>query len=557
MATKIMDCDLAVIGAGGYGMVCAAKAADLLPGKKIIVIEKARKPGGATIFGHGPNNVYDSTWQRNAGAEPKSPQDPSGVFFDFLVSKGETEAKKYFKVGEIIFMGKMTQKIGIDMPGRIDKYKDLDDPSIGPGWWGSYLVDKMMECCKNMNVPVLSETRAKKFIKDSSGKITGIIADTKDGELQVNFRSCFIGAGGFGADYKKCQELWPKVYNNMPMHNLVPPSLTGDLIDAAREAGAGIDLKNAGCNTQGPYHHPYSYTVHIMAKTDAMVLQVNPEGVRVPTQGFSRPGQEFENPLVYSIGDQNILEKAAELAPDQISEPEDKARVKKWMEEIEEEAAVDENGRYGRHTTKANTLVELALKLGMDPNVLMATVEKYNRECEAGKGQGGLPQNSGQGGQGGGAGGMGAAPATSQIPVKKAPFYAIFLQPFRQCTHGGIIVNVNQEVLDAKGNVMPGLYAGGDCTTEYTLNTGSQTGGQGGQQGGQGGPQGGQGGSQGGQGGSQGGQGGQGSGGGGGGGMRSRAGIFGNYTAGTGGGMMGFYKGITAATNIAEYLKKA
>jgi succinate dehydrogenase/fumarate reductase flavoprotein subunit len=522
MATKIMDCDLAVIGAGGYGMICAVKAADLLSGKKVIILEKAKNPGGATIFGHGPNNIYDSTWQRNAGAEPRSPQDPSGVFFDYLVSKGEADAKKYFRVGETTFMGKVAQKIGIDMPRRIDKYKDLDDPSIGPGWWGSYLVDKMMECCKKMNVPVLTETRAKKFIKNSSGKITGVIADTKDGELQVNFKACFIGAGGFGADYKKCQELWPKVYNNMPMHNLVPPSLTGDLIDAAQEAGAGIDLKNAGCNTQGPYHHPYSYTVHIMAKTDAMALQVNPEGERVPTQGFSRPGQEFANPLVYSIADQNILEKAAELAPEQISEPGDKDRVKKWREELAEEAAVDEKGRYGRHTTKANTLVELALKLGMDPNVLLASVEKYNKECESGKGQGST------GGQGG-AGGVGATSSIPQIPVKKGPFYAIFLQPFRQCTHGGIIVNVKQEVLDAQGNVMSGLYAGGDCTTEYTVNTGSQTGGQGGQGAGQSG----------------------------GGGMRSRAGIFGDYIAGTGGGMMGFSKGITAAINMAEYIKKA
>jgi succinate dehydrogenase/fumarate reductase flavoprotein subunit len=518
MATKVMDCDLLVIGAGGYGMTCAVKAADLLAGKKVIVIEKAKKTGGATILAHGPNQIYDSTWQRKAGAEPQEPQGLSGQWFDWLVSKGGAE--KYFKVGEISFMGKPAQKVGIDMPRRIDKYKDLDDPSIGPGWWGSYIVDKMLECCLKMNVPVLTETRAKRFIKDFGGRITGVIADTNDGELQVNFKACFIGAGGFGADYKKCQALWPKVYNNKPMHCLVPPSLTGDLIDAAQEAGTGIDLKNAGCNTQGPYHHPYSYTVHIMAKTEVMNLQINPSGERVPTQGWSgRPGEEFENPLVYAIGDQKMMEKAAELAPQQISEPGDKERVKKWREDIAEEASIDEKGRYGRHTTKADTIVELALKLGMDPNVLRASIEKYNKECESASG-------------------------AAQMPVKKGPFYAIFLQPFMQCTHGGIIVNADQEVMDAQGNVMPGLYAGGDCTTEYTINTGSQAGGPSGAPGGQPG-----------QGGAPGGQGGAPKGGGGG--PMSRAGLFGNYKAGTGGGMMGLHKGIIAATKIAEYLKKA
>jgi len=571
MTAKTMDCDLVVIGAGGYGMICAVKAADLLPGKKVIVLEKAKKPGGATIFGHGPNNVYDSTWQRNAGAEPQNPQDPSGVFFDFLVSKGEADAKKYFKVGEVIFMGSMTQKIGINMPRRIDKYKELDDPSIGPGWWGSYIVDKMMECCKKINVPVLTETRVKKFVKDSSGRVTGLLADTKDGELQVNFKACYVGAGGFGADYKKCQEIWPKIFNNIPMHNLVPPSLTGDLIDAAQEAGAGIDLKNAGCNVQGPIHHPYSYAV--VAMTRSVGLQVNLEGERAVNQAGGGPGRETLNPLIYSIADQDIIEKAGPAAADSISEEYEKEVARKyWREALAEEVAVDEKGRYGRHTTKADTLVELAMKLDMDPLVLLATVEKYNKEVTSGSsqgagmggmmgGQGGGPSDpggqgapgmpGGPGGQGGpsrGMGSMGGMPGGSQMPVKKGPFYAIFQQRFKQCTHGGIIVNANHEVLDTKGNVMPGLYAGGDCTTEYTVNTGDQIGGQGAQGGpaGQGGPQG-----------AQGGRGGQGAGRSGGGGMRGGAGIFGNYIAGQGGGMMGFGKAITAANKIADYLKNA
>ncbi len=107
----------------------------------------------------------------------------------------------------------------------------------------------------------------------------------------------------------------------------------------------------------------------------------------------------------------------------------------------------------------------------------------------------------------------------SQSPVKKGPFYAIFMQRFRQCTHGGIIVNSRHEVLDTRGNVMPGMYAGGDCTTEYTESTGTQASGQGS------GP------------------------------SRGGPGIFGNYRASQGGGMMGIPKGIIAAASIAEYLK--
>jgi hypothetical protein len=529
MATKVMDCDLVVIGAGGIGSICAVKAADLLPGKKVIVLEKAKRPGGASNFGHGPR-ITDSTWQRNAGAQPMEPQDVSGQFFDFLVSKGEADAKKYFKIGETKLL---SQKIGIDMPRRVDKYKDLDDASVGPGWWGTYIVDKMMECCKKMNIPVLTETRAKKFIKDSNGKVTGVIAETRDGELQVNFKACFIAAGGFGANYKKCQELWPKIYNNVPMHNLNPPSLTGDWLDFAQAIGAGVDLKNAWPNVQGPIHHPYSYTVANMARASVMQLQVNLEGERVAEPGGRGPGKETADPLVYSIAGQDVMEKAAEMAAEVIGEEHEHELAKDhWREAVAEEVAVDEKWGYGRHITKADTLVELALKLNIDPLPLLATVEKYNKEAASDGNQGAGTEDK-QNGQGGpGAPGAPGAPTSkfysqffqgsaSPMPIRKGPFYAIFAQRFSQCTHGGIIVNVNHEVLDSQGNVISGLYAGGDCTTEYTVNTGAQPSGQGG------GP------------------------------FQASAGVFGNYIARGGGGMSGLCKGVSAAATIAKYLSNA
>ena len=61
--------------------------------------------------------------------------------------------------------------------------------------------------------------------------------------------------------------------------------------------------------------------------------------------------------------------------------------------------------------------------------------------------------------------------SVSPMPIVNGPFYAIFAHRFTQCTHGGIVVNEDQQVLDPKGNAMPGLYAGGDCTTAYIVPT--------------------------------------------------------------------------------------
>jgi len=381
MATKVMNCDAVIIGAGGTGMIAAVRAAEL-SGKKVIVLEKTRKPGGATVFAHGIQ-MSDSTWQKNAGEKVNEPQDLTGRFFDWLVTKGGAE--KYFKISD----EKMESMSSLIMYKRLDKYKDHDDPTIGPGWMGSYIVDKMLECCKKLGVEVITEARAKKLVKDSSGKVTGLLAEVKDGELQVNFKACFISSGGFGANYAKCQKKWPETYDNVPMMCLAPPSLTGDGHDMAEEIGAAMDLTNAMVSTSQPIHHPYSHSILLMMMYPAMVRinmkgelmsngggggggapggqggapagqggaqggQVGPQGAQGGTavgatagspggaqggQGGAQGGppptsSQGSDPYMFAICDQNIVEKAGEWCPTQVREKIDTPIAQRWKEDI-------------------------------------------------------------------------------------------------------------------------------------------------------------------------------------------------------------------------------
>jgi len=223
MAGKVMDCDLVVLGAGGAGLVAAVKAADV-SGKKVIVLEKAKKPGGATNLAGGLR-VSNSKWQKAAsimsqggtpgipgarardknsnersagyprrgnGPGPGATPEVTDQFFDWLADKGGAE--KYFKLN----------KNGIvEMPNRLDKYRNHPDPSIGPGREGTYVIDKMVECCEKQGIPILTGIRARKFIMDSNGKVTGVLADGEDGVIQINCKACYIGAGGFGADFER------------------------------------------------------------------------------------------------------------------------------------------------------------------------------------------------------------------------------------------------------------------------------------------------------------------------------------------------------------------
>ena len=50
------------------------------------------------------------------------------------------------------------------------------------------------------------------------------------------------------------------------------------------------------------------------------------------------------------------------------------------------------------------------------------------------------------------------------MPVTKAPFYAVPLTTTIHHTMGGLRINEKTQVLDDKGNPIPGLYAAGEIT---------------------------------------------------------------------------------------------
>jgi hypothetical protein len=85
----------------------------------------------------------------------------------------------------------------------------------------------------------------------------------------------------------------------------------------------------------------------------------------------------------------------------------------------------------------------------IDPRALVDTIERYNKFCETGK-----DLDFGK-------------PAQMLQAIKKPPFYAIFGNKWSQSTKGrnGVSVNSRFQVLNAKGEVIPGLWAAGDgCT---------------------------------------------------------------------------------------------
>jgi len=105
---------------------------------------------------------------------------------------------------------------------------------------------------------------------------------------------------------------------------------------------------------------------------------------------------------------------------------------------------------------EADSIEELADKLGIPADNLKATIESYNAHVESGE-----PDEFGREFTAESLVGNSYSAAINKIEGDK--YYAIALKALVVMTLGGVSVNTDCQVLDTEGQPIPGLYAAGEC----------------------------------------------------------------------------------------------
>ena len=95
------------------------------------------------------------------------------------------------------------------------------------------------------------------------------------------------------------------------------------------------------------------------------------------------------------------------------------------------------------------TQAELAEKIGVDPAALAETVANYTKYAESG-----VDEEWGKS-------------AENLWPCDTAPYYAFRISSGMVNTNGGIRINRNAQVVDARFRPIVGLYAAGVCTSGW------------------------------------------------------------------------------------------
>lgn len=341
-----------------------------------------------------------------------------------------------------------------DITGRI---KNKRDRRLAQG---NALIGGLYYTAKDLGVELLLETPVTDLVKER-GRICGVEIE-RNGEKQilVTKRGVIIAAGGFEQNPAMRKKYLPSPTDCSWSAGV--ETNTGDLINIAMEHGVMTRLMNEAWWAP-VVKTPDGPTVLFSEKSKPGLVVVDKNGKRFMNESitYNSYGDCFYNAKLqgydcfpaYVIFDSRYRSNyifggmpQANVSPD-------------WMNR-------DMVGKSGV-LTKANSLEELAGKLGINSEGLRATADKMAIFSKAG-----VDEDFGRGSDDHDRmyGDMEVKPNPCLGALGKSPFYGAEIFPGDIGTKGGIVINSNAQALDRNGDPISGLYAAGNCTASIMGN---------------------------------------------------------------------------------------
>ena len=461
--------DVVVLGGGGAGLTASITAAQ--NGAKVILVEKAGSLGGNTLIAGQGFNACDPERQANTemseallgqlksyldldpadfGAFAEVLETVKGQINDYIASGSTT----LFDSPELHMLhtymgGKRTGLDGTVIEPDLElartfatnaldalewaesigaQWNDTTSTILGAMWPRSHglangnVITILTDAAKANGVEIVTDTRANELIVEN-GKVGGVKATTSEGAnvtLHAN-SGVVLATGGFSANAPMVVEYnnyWPGLSDTMPSTNA--PTITGDGIVMAKAVGA--DLVGMGFAQLMPSSHPVDGSLFsgIWGSAETQVF-VNKEGKRYVNEYaerdvLSKAALEQTDGIFYIICDNKIAKNA-------------------------DVAGMEAKG----NVVVADTLEELAEKLGIPADTFVETIERYNSFVDAQK-----DDDFGK-------------PLFGE-KIDEAPFVATPRSPSLHHTMGGVKIDTNTHVISTEGNVIDGLYAAGEVT---------------------------------------------------------------------------------------------
>lgn len=434
---KRLEGDIIIIGAGGAGLPAAVTAAEA--GARVLLFEKMSSPGGSASYAEGMFAI-DSPIQRkdNVGITKDEA-------FRLHMRYSHWRADPYLVRAIIDKSGETIQWL-MDLGVEFDGHPQAMYPGALRTWhtikgFGAGLINPLFKRAEKLGVHIYFTTPAKKLIVQK-GRVVGVMSEDKDkNTIRAESKAVIIATGGFANNEEMLKEHTNVGPNVIPIGN---KGKTGDGIKMSWEVGAdseGIDVVLRGMPT---VRNEKGFTL-LCSLVIQPYLWVNTQGERFYDEGefdFPHIGNATANQpgeLMFVVFDENtkkyMMEKGIDIGVG-VHVP-----VATKLTELD---ALLERGIKKGEAWSGRTIEELAKKMKVPVNTLVATVEQYNAFCDKGHDD------------------LFAKDPKYLHPIKTPPFYAVRGFPTNSGTIGGIKINHKTEVLNKDGEPIPGLYVAGN-----------------------------------------------------------------------------------------------
>ena len=460
-----VDADVVVVGAGGAGMTAAITAA--AEGKTVVILESQSMVGGNSVRATGGMNAGKTVYQdenefgESAGVE-KTLKTAAEKYADneTITALAKTVSEQwaayqanptgYFDSVELMELDTMIGGKGINDPELVEtlcansadaidwldehgitlhdvssfggaSVKRIHRPVNAEGKTvsvGSYMIPLLQENCEKAGVKMMLDTTATEILTDANGAAVGVKATGASGEtVTVNAKAVILASGGFGANLDMVVKYKPELKGFMTTN---APGIQGQGIEMAQAIGAAtVDMDQIQI-------HPT-----VEANTAALIT----EGLRGDGAILiNEEGQRF----IDEVGTRDVV-SAAEIA---------QTGSYSWLvvdQAMADASSVIQGYIKKGYTVTGTTYEELGKAMGVDAAAFAETMEKWNGYVEA--------KNDPDFGR-----------TSFANPLNTAPYYAVKVTAGVHHTMGGLKINANTEVLNEKGEVIPGLFAAGEVT---------------------------------------------------------------------------------------------
>jgi fumarate reductase flavoprotein subunit len=444
--------DVVVMGTGGAGSAAALTTAE--GGAKVIVFERRDVRGGISPMGM-ELFAAESKMQRQYNI-PFTRDEAFRIFMEHTHWRADARLVRAF-IDKTASTIEWLQQLGVEFEirpyfvhpdsGMRTHLIKTSTGRIGPGAFAT-MMKILWDKAEEKGVEFRLSTPVKKIVKDRN-RIVGVMAEDKSGgTIQVAAKAVIIASGGYPYN-KEMLKKYGGFELGVDLFGVPAVELTGEGIQIAWEAGAASDGMGVAlmCGVPATRRLPPD-TTRIGFGAGPRCLWINQHGERFVDEGLfitehkANAVARQKNRCAYSIFDGNTKKYLEEEGPDYVA-----PITPGIITEIADidgmiQKAIDAGDE---NVFVADSLAELANKIGVNPDALQKTVDEYNKCCEKGHDD------------------LFAKNPRYLQPVKEPKFYAFRIGNSAYGTVGGIKINERAEVVDTEDEVIPGLYAVGDC----------------------------------------------------------------------------------------------